>query len=265
MASPSVTYTFSNSTVADADEVNTNFTDLINAMSDGTKDFSISALVCAGSATFNGNVTLGNASSDDVTFTGSLASSIPIKTTNTYNIGSATSGLAGIYFGTADTDTVRVVAAAQAAARTYTFPDAGGSAEFVMTTAGTTITAVNAGSYTPTLSFSNISAGTAQQHNWIRVNNIVYVTGGVSAITVTTTATDAYIDINLPVATANFSSLYQATGSGGLFRSVGGQKDAAAVNSNSGAQTVRILVELTTVPTSGSGAYMTYSFSYEIQ
>lgn len=139
MASPAVTYTFTNSTVADADEVNTNFSDLINSLTDGTKDLSISAITAAGAATFNGNVTLGNASSDDVTVTGALASNITIKNTNTYNIGSSTLGLASVYFGTADSDTARIVSAALAASRTYTMPDAGTDASFVMTAGSQTL------------------------------------------------------------------------------------------------------------------------------
>lgn len=102
MAGPSVTYSFSNSTTADATQVNQNFTDLINGMTDGTKDFSINALTCAGAATFNGNVTLGNATGDDITVTGSLASTVNIKTTYSYDIGSATIGLKRIYFGSND-------------------------------------------------------------------------------------------------------------------------------------------------------------------
>lgn len=99
MPAPSVTYTFSNSTTADASQVNQNFTDIINGVSDGTKDLSISALTCAGTATLNGNVNLGNASGDDLTITASLASTIAIKTTNSYDIGSSTLGLRSIYFG----------------------------------------------------------------------------------------------------------------------------------------------------------------------
>lgn len=139
MANITVTYTFTNSTTADATEVNTNFTDIINGTSDGSKDFSINALTCAGTLTANGAVTLGNASSDDITITGSLASSIPIKTTNTYDIGSASLGLAGVYFGTGDTDTARVVSASLAADVTYTMPDAGASANFVMSEGAATI------------------------------------------------------------------------------------------------------------------------------
>lgn len=70
MANPSVTYTFSNGTAADASEVNTNFSDIINSLTDGTKSLSIDALTAAGAATFNGNVTLGNASGDTITVTG---------------------------------------------------------------------------------------------------------------------------------------------------------------------------------------------------
>jgi len=79
MANPSVTYTFSNGTAADASEVNTNFSDIINSLTDGTKSLSIDALTAAGAATFNGNVTLGNASGDAITVTGtpSFGTAVP--------------------------------------------------------------------------------------------------------------------------------------------------------------------------------------------
>jgi len=72
MASPSVTYTFSNGSSADASQVNTNFTDVINGITDGTKDINISALTCAGAVAMNGAVTLGNASGDAITVTGTM-------------------------------------------------------------------------------------------------------------------------------------------------------------------------------------------------
>lgn len=97
MATVSVTYTFTNGTTADADEVNTNFTDLINGTSDGTKDFSIAALTVAGAATLNGDVTLGNSSGDDITIIGSIAADIPFKTNATYDIGATGKGPALIY------------------------------------------------------------------------------------------------------------------------------------------------------------------------
>jgi len=134
MAAPSLTYTLTNGTTADASQVMQNFNDIINGISDGTKDLSINALTLAGALTANGNATLGNASGDDVTINGSLASSIAVKTTNTYGIGGATTGLTGIYFGTGSTQTARVVAASSfASSRTYTMPDAGANASFLMT------------------------------------------------------------------------------------------------------------------------------------
>jgi hypothetical protein len=69
MASPSVTYTFTNGTTADASQVNQNFSDLISAMTDGSKSFSIDALTCAGVFTANGNSVIGNASSDTCSIT----------------------------------------------------------------------------------------------------------------------------------------------------------------------------------------------------
>lgn len=142
MAAPSVTNTFSNSTTADATQVNTNFTDLINGASDGTKDYSINALTCAGAATLNGNVTLGNATADDITITGSLASTINIKTTNTYNIGSATLGLLSVYFGSSSgAFSTRVIGGAAAASWTLTLPTAvptGASFVLESTTGGAT-------------------------------------------------------------------------------------------------------------------------------
>lgn len=136
MASPAVTNTFVNSTTASASDVNQNFTDIINGITDGTKDLSISALTCAGTATLNGNVTLGNASADDITFTGSLASTIPIKTTATYNIGSSTLGLAGIYFG-ANSQTVRIVGSGSMSATwTLTLPVTAGSVDQVLRSDG---------------------------------------------------------------------------------------------------------------------------------
>jgi len=52
MAAPSVTNTFVAGTTAKATEVNQNFTDVINGITDGTKDLTISALAVGGAATF---------------------------------------------------------------------------------------------------------------------------------------------------------------------------------------------------------------------
>lgn len=61
MPAPSVTYTFTNGTTADGPNVSTNFSDIINALTDGTKDITVAALSASG------NVTLGNASTDTLT------------------------------------------------------------------------------------------------------------------------------------------------------------------------------------------------------
>lgn len=65
MALPSVSYTFTNGTTASASQVNQNFTDLINGITDGSKSLSIDALTTAGAVTFattatiTGNTTVG--------------------------------------------------------------------------------------------------------------------------------------------------------------------------------------------------------------
>ena len=109
MAIPSVTYTFTNSTVADATEVNTNFSDLINALTDGTSDHSISTLTLAGALTANGNVTLGNASGDTMTVnaTPTFVNATTFSSTTTFN-GAPTFNAAvtvGAYDFTVNTDT----------------------------------------------------------------------------------------------------------------------------------------------------------------
>lgn len=104
MANISVTYTFSNGTTADATEVNTNFTDIINGTSDGTKDFSINALTCAGTATLNGAVNLGNATTDDITFNGLVASNIIPKTAAASDLGSSSLPWQSIYLDNGATD-----------------------------------------------------------------------------------------------------------------------------------------------------------------
>jgi len=127
-------------------------------MTDSTGDFSIGSLTLSGALTANGAVTLGNASGDDITITGSLASSIPIKTTDTYNVGTAALGLLSIYFGN-NTQTVRLMASGSATADwTLTLPVAAGTAGQVAQNSGsgtlvwapgqTDIKAVASGDYT---------------------------------------------------------------------------------------------------------------------
>jgi hypothetical protein len=136
MANVSVTYTFTNGTSADAGQVNTNFTDIINGTSDGTKDFSISALTVAGTLTANGAVTLGNATTDDITVTGSLASSIPVKTADTYDIGTAALPLQKVYLGDNGNSVGLGADAAASADWSFLFPPAAGTKGYGVQTSG---------------------------------------------------------------------------------------------------------------------------------
>lgn len=104
MPAPSYTYTLANSTTADASQVMQNFNDILNGVSDGTKDLSINALTCAGTATFNGNVTLGNATSDDLAATGRWASNLDPKTAATYDHGTSTQTWRALYLDNTATD-----------------------------------------------------------------------------------------------------------------------------------------------------------------
>ena len=136
MAAIATTYTFTNGTTSDATQVNQNFTDIINGLSDGTKDISVSAGTFAGNVSISGNTTIGNASGDDLTVTASLASSIPIKTTNTYDIGSSTLGLRALYFG-ANSQTVKIIASGSTSATwTFTLPVTAGTDGYYLKTNG---------------------------------------------------------------------------------------------------------------------------------
>jgi len=153
MAAITVTNTFSNGTTADATQVNTNFTDIINGLSDGTKDVSISALTCAGAATLNGNMVFGNAAADTITVTGTPTCATAVTVTPTTN---------QIVLGTTRTATISAETPG-AASRVYSIKDPGAAAEFLMrsvqtvtsaTTLTTTLTATS-----PTLTIC-IGAGT---------------------------------------------------------------------------------------------------------
>lgn len=63
MALPSVTYTLTNGTSADADEVQTNFNDIIGSLTDGSKDITINA-VDTQTLVVDSTITLGSSSID---------------------------------------------------------------------------------------------------------------------------------------------------------------------------------------------------------
>lgn len=118
MAFISVSYTFVNATTASATEVNANFTDIINGTSDGTKDLNV-ASITGTSLNISNNCTLGSSSGDDLTVNASLATSIPIKTTRTYDIGSADLGLRILYLGGNSTHTIAFQAPSSGMAADY--------------------------------------------------------------------------------------------------------------------------------------------------
>lgn len=166
MAAPTVTYTFSNTTTADATQVNQNFTDILNALTDGTKDLSISALTLAGNFTANGNTTIGNASSDDLTITASLASSIPLKTHNSYDIGSVTSkGLRAIYFASSSaTKTAKLQGPATSSDVTLTLPSTTGTLALTPPAFAANTSTTAASGSTPFI-FTSVSGDTHSAYN----------------------------------------------------------------------------------------------------
>lgn len=121
MASPSYTFTLTNGQTADASQVMQNFNDILNGIIDGTKDISVASLTAAGTTTLNGGLNFGNSSSDNLIILASLAGDLPIKTNSTYNLGSATLGLLGLYIGGTSTFTTQIAGAATAS-YTITLP-----------------------------------------------------------------------------------------------------------------------------------------------
>lgn len=122
MAFPSVTYTFTNSTTADATQVNQNFTDMINGLSDGTKNLNMSAATFASTLTANGAVILGASSSNNLTINASLNSSILLTTNVAFDIGGTSFGLRALYFGNGSTNTLKILSGTLTGSWTWTLP-----------------------------------------------------------------------------------------------------------------------------------------------
>jgi hypothetical protein len=125
MSAPSVTYTFTNNSTADATQVNQNFTDIINGVSDGTKDLSINALTVAGNFTATGTSNqIGNAASDTLTVTAQVSSDVVPATDATYSFGSATKAWLAIYLSSNAFQQKLQGSASAAADTTITLPSA---------------------------------------------------------------------------------------------------------------------------------------------
>lgn len=177
MAAIAVTYTFSNGTTADATQVSQNFTDIINGLSDGTKDISVSAGTFAGNVSISGNTTIGNASGDDLTVTASLASSIPIKTTNSYDIGSSSLGLRALYFG-ANSQTVKIQGSSSMSATwTLTLPVTAGTDGYYLKTNGSGVSSWSEFK-APTMQTFTSGSGTYTTPSGVKYLRVRMVAGG---------------------------------------------------------------------------------------
>ena len=118
MAFISVTYTFSNATVASAAQVNQNLQDLISGLSDASKDLSVAALTTAGATT------LGDSLGDVITFNGAMSSNIVPKAGGTrYTLGGS-GGYAWRYLYLGYTSNGVRLGCAGTAAYAFEFPDA---------------------------------------------------------------------------------------------------------------------------------------------
>lgn len=89
-----------------------------------------------GTLTVSGNLTFGSAGGDDITFLGSIASSIAVKTTNSFNFGSASAAMASFYISAGATNTVRLMAGTASSSWTLTLPTGPGTNGFVPQTNG---------------------------------------------------------------------------------------------------------------------------------
>lgn len=83
----SVTYSFTNGSgnIIDADEVNQNFTDIVNGTSDGNSDIRVNNVTALGTLAVTGASTL----TGNVTFSGNVVSNLTPNATSTYDLGTS--------------------------------------------------------------------------------------------------------------------------------------------------------------------------------
>jgi len=126
------------------------------------------------------------------------------------------------------------------------------------TTAGATLT-----------SKTNFTGGTARQEIWTRNGPVVSVVGVIDAITITTSGSNTSVILSVPVATGNFSDVYQAAGVVTVYRGSGTvgvtRRESAVVSATSGAQTVLISLPTTGIASAEAGNAFYYTYSYKIQ
>jgi hypothetical protein len=123
--------------------------------------------------------------------------------------------------------------------------------------AGATNQHLASGTYTPSMTaVANCSAPTGQVHQWIRVGNVVHVSG-VAQITVTAASTPTSFRVALPIASA-FSTSYQLNGAINVSVAASTLPYASADTTNDQA-----LVQFTSG--ASTGAYQVgYSLQYEV-
>lgn len=302
MAAPSLTYTLTNGSTADATQVQQNFSDLLNGITDGTKDLSISALTCAGTATLNGHVNLGNSSADDLTITASLASTLPIKTTNTYDIGTSTIGLRALYLG-ANSQTVNIKGSSSMSATwTMTLPVNAGTNNYVLATNGsgvtswTTISNANvdsaaaisgaklnisstdlgtspttgtniarSGRYTPTLGGStNVAASSISANSmiWGQQGNTITCSGYFTIQATAATPTGTAFTLTLPITPA--SNFSNAYEASGVTSTVTSTNSEYSVGIVYATTSAKTVTVEYVARNTSAGRVMTYFFQYEL-
>ena len=117
---------------------------------------------------------------------------------------------------------------------------------------------VRSGTYTPTLTaVANVTSTTSHQAQWMRVGNVVTVTGQL-VITPTSNNTETKIGISLPVA-SNFVTGYECAGVANT------KNNTIAENTGSVyADATNDRAELDYFETHGTANTFTYTFSYEV-
>lgn len=221
MAAPSYTYTITNGTAADASQVTQNFNDILNGVTDGTKDLTVNALEVNGALQCDGHVTLGNGSGDDITVTGSIASSIAIKTQYSYDFGSATAGIKSIYFGSSDAAArgTRLIGATVAADWTLTLPTA------VPTAAGKFLAATTAGVSSWAYPYSRVSKAFADTPYTLLASDThvdVDTSGGAVTVTVpAASSTNSGQTVWIRKTTSDLTAVTLATGVSTTLNTIG--------------------------------------------
>ena len=120
---------------------------------------------------------------------------------------------------------------------------------------GTTNQYIASGTYTPTLAdVSNTSARTAYQGQWMRVGNVVTVSGTLDLMA-TLISTATRVSITLPIA-STFTTSYQCSGTAGdALHDIGG---AIASDSSS-----KAILSFSTLVAGGTNTF-NYIFTYEV-